>query len=74
MFVAAFGPFAWAVSFASQHTYSRSIYFYWDGIPARRLRPETLDRAAALEKAKAVARAAREGTGVAQTLTFCVSY
>ena len=43
-----------------------SIYFYWDDIPARRLRPETLDRAAALEKAKAVARAARArlGTGV----------
>jgi hypothetical protein len=49
-------------------------YFYWDDIPARRLKPETLDRATALEKAKAVARAAREGTGVAQTLTFCVSY
>ena len=29
----------------------------WDDIPARRLRPETLDRATALEKAKAVARA-----------------
>ena len=42
-----------------------SVYFYWDDIPARRLRPETLDRAAALEKAKAVARAARArlGTG-----------
>ena len=35
-----------------------SIYFYWDDIPARRLRPETVDREAALEQAKAVARAA----------------
>jgi hypothetical protein len=35
-----------------------SQYFYWDDIPARRLRPETLDRDTALEKAKAVARAA----------------
>ena len=31
--------------------------FYWDDIPTRRLRPETLDRETALEKAKAVARA-----------------
>jgi hypothetical protein len=36
-----------------------SQYFYWDDIPARRMRPETLDRERALEKAKAVARAAR---------------
>ena len=35
-----------------------SQYFYWDDIPARRLRPETLDRETALEQAKAVARAA----------------
>ena len=35
-----------------------SQYFYWDDIPARRMRPETLDRETALEKAKAVARAA----------------
>ena len=28
-----------------------SIYIYWDGIPARRMRPETLDRDTALEKA-----------------------
>ena len=43
-----------------------SVYFYWDDIPARRLRPETFDRASALKKAKAVARAARArlGTGV----------
>ena len=37
-----------------------SVYFYWDDIPARRLRPETLTREAALEQAKAVARAAEE--------------
>jgi hypothetical protein len=36
-----------------------SQYFYWDDIPARRLRPETLDRETALERAKAVARAVR---------------
>jgi hypothetical protein len=36
-----------------------SIYFYWDDIPARRMRPETLDRETALEKAKAVAKAAQ---------------
>jgi hypothetical protein len=34
----------------------RSQYFYWDDIPVRRLRPETLDRETALERAKAVAR------------------
>jgi hypothetical protein len=34
------------------------LYFYWDDIPARRMRPETLDRETALEQAKAVARAA----------------
>ena len=37
-----------------------SQYFYWDEIPALRMRPETLDRETALEKAKAVARAARD--------------
>jgi hypothetical protein len=36
-----------------------SQYFYWDDIPARRLRPETLDRETALEQAKAAARAAQ---------------
>ena len=35
-----------------------SQYFYWDDLPSRRLRPETLDRETALEKAKAVAKAA----------------
>jgi hypothetical protein len=34
-----------------------SIYFHWDDIPARRMRPETLDRETALEQATA-ARAA----------------
>jgi hypothetical protein len=34
-----------------------SQFFHWDDIPARRLRPETLDREIALEQAKAVARA-----------------
>jgi hypothetical protein len=33
-----------------------SQYFYWDAIPARRMRPETLTRETALEQAKAVAR------------------
>jgi hypothetical protein len=35
-----------------------SQYFYWDDIPARRLRPEMLDRETAREKAKEFARAA----------------
>jgi hypothetical protein len=35
-------------------------FFYWDDIPARRLRPELLDRETALKKAKAVAKAARD--------------
>ena len=39
-----------------------SQFFYWDDVPARRLRPELLDRETAPEKAKAVARAAREIT------------
>jgi hypothetical protein len=34
-----------------------SQYFYFDDIPSRRMRPETLDRETALDKAKAVARA-----------------
>jgi len=34
-----------------------SVYFYWDDLPSRRLRPETLDRETALERAKALARA-----------------
>ena len=35
-----------------------SQYFYWDDLPGRRMRPETLDRETALEQAKATARAA----------------
>ena len=31
-----------------------SRFFYWDGIPARRLRPDLMDRETALEQAKAV--------------------
>ena len=33
-----------------------SQYFYWDDLQSRRLRPETLDRETALEKANEVAR------------------
>jgi hypothetical protein len=33
------------------------VYFYWDDLPSRRLRPETLDRETALERAKEFARA-----------------
>ena len=40
-----------------------SVYFYWDDLPSRRLRPETLDRETALEQAKAVARASARGNG-----------
>jgi hypothetical protein len=36
-----------------------SIYFSWDDNPARRLKPETLDRETALTEAKAVARSVR---------------
>ena len=37
-----------------------SQFFYWDDLPSRRLNPATLDRETMLEKAKAVARAAKE--------------
>lgn len=40
-----------------------SQYFYWDELPSRRLNPNTLDRATALEKAKTAARAARNRNG-----------
>jgi hypothetical protein len=33
-----------------------SVYFYWDDVPSRRLRPDLLDRETALEQAKALAR------------------
>ena len=37
-----------------------SQYFYFDDLPGRRLRPEQLTRAEALEQAKALARDERE--------------
>ena len=37
-----------------------STYFYWDDLPARRLRPDLLTSAVALEQAKALARAERD--------------
>jgi hypothetical protein len=37
-----------------------SQYFYWDDIPARRLRPDLFNRETALEKAKALARAEQD--------------
>ena len=36
-----------------------SQYFYWDDVPGRRLRPDQVDSAHALEAAKALARAER---------------
>ena len=40
-----------------------SEFFYWDDQASRRLRPELLTRKAALEQAKAFARAEREKGG-----------
>jgi hypothetical protein len=40
-----------------------SRFYYRDDLPSRQLNPETLDRETALEKAKAVARAARQRSG-----------
>jgi hypothetical protein len=37
-----------------------SVYFYWDDIPGRRLRPETMTSEQALEKAKEFARSQTE--------------
>jgi len=37
-----------------------SQYFYWDDLPSRRLNPATFDRETALERAKALARAAED--------------
>jgi len=37
-----------------------SRYFYWGDVAGRRLRPEQLDGEAALEEAKAFARAERD--------------
>ena len=39
-----------------------SRFFYWDDVPARRLRPEILTSEQALEQAKALARAERKRT------------
>src|SRR5438874_489191 len=38
-----------------------SAYLYWDDIASRRLRPEMLTGAEALEQARALARAKRDG-------------
>jgi hypothetical protein len=38
-----------------------SVYFYWDDIAGRRLRPDLLTGASALEQARALARAERDG-------------
>ena len=40
-----------------------SHYFYFDDLPGRRLRPEQLTRAEALEQAKTLARDEREKEG-----------
>jgi hypothetical protein len=37
-----------------------SIYFYWDDLLSRRLRPDILSREQALEQARALARAERD--------------
>src|SRR3954470_12884933 len=37
-----------------------SQYFYWDDLPSRRLSPDMLDRATAMDRARTVARAAQE--------------
>ena len=39
----------------------RSVFFYWDDLLSLWLNPETLDRETALERAKALARAASVG-------------
>ena len=39
-----------------------SRFFYWDDVPARRLRPDILTSEQALEQAKALARAERDAT------------
>jgi hypothetical protein len=48
------------VSRSNSLTGGPSQYFYWDDIPARRMRPETLDRETALEKAKSLAKAEQD--------------
>ena len=51
-----------------------SKYFYFDDVPGRRLRPEQLTRAEALEQAKALARDERELGGRAGALRGCISH
>lgn len=40
-----------------------SVYFYWDDLPSRRLRPELLTQDEAKKQAQELARAARENSG-----------
>ena len=40
-----------------------SVFFYWDDIPGRRVRPDQMDRQKALEAAKALARSERDRSG-----------
>ena len=37
-----------------------SVYFYWDDIPGRRVRPDQTDSTHALEAARALARSERD--------------
>ena len=37
-----------------------SVYFYWDDIPGRRVRPDQTDSTRALEAARALARSERD--------------
>ena len=37
------------------------VFLYWNDEPSRRLRPEQVDSKVALERARAFARAARDG-------------
>ena len=37
-----------------------SVYFYWEDIAGRRLKPGQMDRATALQAAKALAKAERD--------------
>ena len=42
------------------HDGRASVFFYWDDIPGRRLKPGQMDSATALEAAKALAKAERD--------------
>ena len=37
-----------------------SVFFYWDDVPGRRVRPEQMDRKQALQAAQAFARGERD--------------